>query len=55
MRLPVYGGQSTGRATYLKVRRGDVRRVGIVLVGTIPWVDDTISHQFSVDLSRCRL
>jgi hypothetical protein len=29
----------------------DLRRVGIVLAGTIPWVDNSISHQLGMGLS----
>lgn len=29
----------------------DLRRVSVVLVGAVPWVDDSISHQFGMGLS----
>jgi len=29
----------------------DLRRVSVVLVGAVPWVDNSIGHQFGVGLS----
>jgi hypothetical protein len=29
----------------------DLRRVGVVLVGVVPWVNNTISHQLGMSLS----
>lgn len=46
----VFGGR--GR---VECDRVNSRRVGVVLVGIIPWVDYTVRHQFGVRLSLCRL
>lgn len=33
----------------------DLRRVGIVLIGSVPWVHNTVCHEFGVCLALCGL
>jgi hypothetical protein len=48
---PLQVTQKKGTGWQGKEGKSDLRRVGIVLAGVIPWVDNSISHQLGMSLS----